>query len=296
MWSISFKSVTITALISIAWFFGFQEMYIVFADFSNQWYWFVLATIWTTTIHDVFGHMTMSHTLYPVNTKSITYKLLTFLMNVDHGWGPLTTFCMGHGRHHSHADQGSKDPNNPRLGWFTNGSVSPLLYLYDTNADWGDEAEYKKYTDMQTKRFKEVFDDNWTFITEEYSHYLTVAFWVLLFFTLPVILFKIVFLGRALLSIYTVFSASFGHLPVLGSYRNFDTPDTSHNHLILHWISLGVFPTILQNNHHGAHYTLKDGGAAHWYEWDLSKYLARIIRLGLEKKADKPFIDDSTYQ
>jgi hypothetical protein len=60
MWTITVKSITISILVAVAWFFGFQELWGVFSDFSNQWYWFVLATVWTTTLNDVFGHMILT--------------------------------------------------------------------------------------------------------------------------------------------------------------------------------------------------------------------------------------------
>jgi hypothetical protein len=281
MWTLTPKSITIATLITIAWFFGFQELWAVFTNFSSQWYWFVLATIWTTTLNDVFGHMILTHRLFVVNTKSIAYRILSFLFVVDHGWGPITGFCMAHHRHHQCSDQGNKDVANWRTGWYTHGTVSPINYLYQPYTDWGDT---EKYVAMQERKFKEIFDDTWTFILEEYSHIWTILFWTVLFFVAPTILFKVVFLGRALLTIYTIFSTIGGHTQIFGGYKNFNTADNSHNNLVLHYISLLMFPTILQNNHHGTRYTLAKGSGVYWYEYDISKHIARFLKIFMEKR------------
>lgn len=281
MWTINFKSVIISILIAVAWFFGFQELWTVFRDFEHQWYWFLLATIYTTTLNDVFGHMILTHRLFPVDLHSAGYRILSFLFIVDHGWGPVTGFCMAHHRHHQCSDQGNRDVANWRTGWWAHGIVSPINYIYQPVTDWGDK---EKYVEMQERKFGEVFGNTWTWFIEEYSHILTIAFWSILYIVCPIILFKIVFLGRALLTIYTLFSTIGGHTRIPGGYRNFDTPDHSYNNLLLHYASLLMFPTILQNNHHGQKYTLEKGSGLHWYEYDVSKHIARFLKLIIGKK------------
>ena len=281
MWTISFKSIILAILISIAWVMGAYELYNVFTNFGSQWIWFVLATIYTTTLNDVFGHMILTHRLFKVDVDSIAYKIFSFLFVVDHGWGPVTGFCMAHHRHHQCSDQGHKDVANWRTGWFTHGIVSPINFLYQPYTDFGDADAYVA---MQERKHSVIFADLWTYFIEEYSHYLTILFWVTLYFVCPIILFKIIFLGRFLLVIYTLFSTVGGHVKIIGGYRNFNTPDVSHNNLILHYISLCMFPTILQNNHHGTRYSLATGSAVHWYELDISKYIARFLKLLMEKK------------
>lgn len=281
MWTINVKSVTISILISIAWWFGFQELWTVITNFSQQWFWFLLATIYTTTLNDVFGHMIMTHRLFRVNLDSIAYKIVSFLFVMDHGWGPVTSFCMAHTRHHTHSDQGNKDVANWRNHWYSNGMSTPLNFLYQAETDWGDS---ERYMAKQDKKYKEVFDDTWTFFIEEYSHVLTILFWLMLYLVAPIILFKIVFMGRALLSVYTLFSTIFGHAHIPGGYKNFPTKDHSHNNLILHYVSCMMFPTILQNNHHGVPYSLEKGSGVKWYEYDFSKWIARGLKLLMESK------------
>jgi len=268
-------------LIAVAWFFGFRELWTVFTNFSDQWYWFLLATIYTTTLNDVFGHMILTHRLFPVNLDGMGYRVLSFLFIVDHGWGPVTGFCMAHHRHHQCSDQGNRDVANWRIGWWAHGIVSPINYIFQPVTDWGDK---EKYVEMQERKFREVFADTWTWFIEEYSHVFTLLFWTMLYIICPVILFKVIFLGRALLTIYTLFSTIGGHTRIPGGYRNFNTPDNSYNNLLLHYVSLLMFPTILQNNHHGQKYTLEKGSGLHWYEYDVSKHIARFLKLIIGKK------------
>lgn len=281
MWTVNFKSITIALLITVAWVVGFYELYNTLVDFPSQWYWFVLATVYTTTLNDVFGHMILTHRLFKVDTDRIAYRILSFLFVMDHGWGPITGFCMSHHRHHQCSDQGNKDVANWRISWYNMGIVSPINFLYQAITDYGD---VQKYVSMQEGKFKEIFDDTWTFVIEEYSHYLTILFWLILYFVCPIILFKVVFMGRALLTIYTLFSTVFGHTWIPGGYRNFNTPDHSYNNLILHYVSLCMFPTILQNNHHGQKYSLERGSRYKWYEPDVSCYIARFLKLFIEKR------------
>ncbi|NDB64800.1 MAG: hypothetical protein EB168_03910 [Euryarchaeota archaeon] len=284
MWTIDAKSITITILASVAWWFGFQELWSVLTNFSQQWFWFLLATIYTTAVNDVFAHAIMAHRLFRVNHDSVLYKIMSFLFVMDHGWGPLTGFCKVHRRHHTHADQGRKDVANWRNHWYGMAMSTPLNFLYQSKADWGN---LDTYMDRQDRTYRELFDDTWTFFIEEYSHVLTIVFWTVLYLVAPVLLFKIVFMGRALLSVYTMFSTVFGHCGHarwLGSYRNFATRDHSHNNLIMYYASCMMFSVILQNNHHGTPYSLEKGGGVRWYEYDFSKWIARAMKPLMEKK------------
>jgi hypothetical protein len=280
MWTLNFKSITIFCLISLVWVLGTLELIDAVQNFSSQWYWLVLALLYTTTLNDVFGHMILTHRLYEIDTSRIGYKILSFLFTVDHGWGPITSFCLVHHRHHQCSDQGNKDVANWRIHWYNMDIMSPINFIYQEKTDYGDT---EKFFSMQEKKYKNILNDTWTFFIEEYSHYLTIIFWSLLFFLCPVVLFKIIFMGRMILGICTVFSSVCGHTRLPGGYRNFDTPDTSYNNLILHYLTLCVFPTILQNNHHGQKYTLERGNQRRWFEIDLSKYIARAIKLTTEK-------------
>jgi len=281
MWTITPKSIIIFILVSVVWIFGTIELIDTITNFNEQWYWLVLALIYTTTLNDIFGHMICTHLLFPIDVRRIGYKIVSFLFTVDHGWGPITSFCLVHRSHHQFSDQGNKDVANWRIHWYNMDIMSPINYVYQSRTDYGDE---RKYFAEQAKIFKVFLDDIWTWFIEEYSHILTIIFWVILYFLFPIILFKIIFMGRMLLGIATVFSSVCGHTWIPGGYRNFNTPDTSYNNLLLHYFCLCIFPTVLQNNHHGQRYTLEKGNQLKWYEFDLSKYIARFMKLIIGKK------------
>lgn len=281
MWTFSTKSITICLLVLLSWSIGMIELVDTLTNFSTQWFWLIIALIYTSAINDVFGHMILTHRLFAVNTNSAAYKILAFLFITDHGWGPITGFCMAHHRHHQCTDQGNKDVANWRIGWWAHGIVSPINYLYQPVTDWGD---VKKYVEGQRQKFQCLFDDTYTFVIEEFSHIWTIIFWLTLYLLCPIVLFKVVMMGRLLLSILTMFSTIGGHSRIPGGYRNFDTPDLSHNNLFLHYLSFCLFPTVLQNNHHGQRYSLRQGNQHKWYEPDLSVWIARFFRLVMQKK------------
>ena len=79
MWTITFKSITIFLLISLVWVFGTIELIDTFSNISTQWYWLVIALIYTSSLNDIFGHMILTHRTFMVNVQSIGYKLISFL-------------------------------------------------------------------------------------------------------------------------------------------------------------------------------------------------------------------------
>jgi len=187
MWTITPKSIIIFILVSIVWIFGTIELIDTITNFSEQWYWLVLAFLYTTTLNDIFGHMICTHRLFLIDVRRIGYKIISFLFTVDHGWGPITSFCLVHRSHHQFSDQGNKDVANWRIHWYNMDIMSPINYVYQSRTDYGDE---EKYFAEQAKLFKVFLDDVWTWFIEEYSHILTIIFWVFLYFLLPMILFK----------------------------------------------------------------------------------------------------------
>lgn len=281
MTTLTLKSIITALLITIVWIVGSYELYDTMTHFSTQWYWYVLALVYTVTINDLFVHICCGHNLYPMDTTRPGYRILTFLATVDHAWGPITSMCLVHLNHHLYSDQGNKDVSNWRIHWYNMGILSPINYLYQAPTDFPDR---KKYFANQNKKFAYILDDTWLFIIEEYSNILTILFWLLLWLICPIILFKIIFMGRVMISILTLFPGMFGHTKILGGYRNFNTPDKSYNNLIPHYLCLTLFPTILQNNHHGQLYTIEKGHRHRWFEIDLSKYVVRAIKYFTEKR------------
>lgn len=281
MLTTSFKSLSTAALITVAWVFGTIELIDTLRHFSTQWYWYIIALIYTITINDLFVHICCGHNIYPIDTTRPGYKILSFLATVDNAWGPISSMCLVHGNHHMYADQGNKDVSNWRIHWYNMGIISPINFIYQAatvfpNAD--------QYFARQRRLFKDILDDTWLWFIEEYSHVFTLIFWCLLYWLCPVILFKVIFMGRVIMSLFTLLPGMLGHTWIPGGYRNFKTPDTSYNNLLIHYFCLCIYPTVLQNNHHGQIYSLKTGHRYRWFELDLSVYIVRLIKKITEKR------------
>lgn len=269
------------SIVLFVWIVGGYEFYDTVMNFSTQWYWYPLALLYTIALNDLFIHICCGHALYKMDTSRIGYKILSFLGTVENGWGPITTICLIHKNHHLHSDQGNKDCSNWRNHWYNMSLLSPIGYLYQEKTEYPDA---KKFFKDQQKKHKEILDDDWTFVIEEYSHWFTLLYWGLLYLIFPVFLFKIVFMGRFLMSFISPFASITGHTWLPTNYRNFDTPDTSYNNLIFYYLTLGLYPTALQNNHHGMKYSLKTGHRHCWFEFDLSVYVIRFFKYITEKK------------
>lgn len=282
MFTLSLRSITIACLVTVAWVAGAYEIFDLLINFETQWYWYPLALLYTVTINEYFGHLCCGHNMFKIDTSRITYKILAFLNCVDHAWGPPTSMALAHRNHHMYSDQGTLDASNARTHWYNAGFLSPINYLYQPVNNFPD-AEH--YVATQKLTFKHIFDDPWTQFCRTNSHWLTIFYWTVLYLLLPVFLFKIVFLGRVLMSVYTQFPGLLGHTKIPGGYRNFDTNDTSYNNLIFHYLCLCIFPTVLQNNHHGMKYTFEQGHQHRFFEFDLSVYPMRLIRFLIKKNA-----------
>lgn len=273
------RLISVSILVSIAWIVGSIELVDTLTNFSTQWYWFVLATAYTLILNEAFSHRICSHSLFEVDTTSITYKILTFLLSVDHAWSPLTDACLTHMNHHMYSDQGDKDNLNWRRHWYSFCTLSPILYLHQAPTNYPDE---EKFFVLQNKRFKNIVDDDWTFFCEEYRVPLTVVFWIIVYLLAPIILFKILLMSRFLMSIYMAMASIGTHINLPFSYRNFDTDDTTYNNLILHYTCLGLLSSMLHNNHHAKPRAINH--AVRWFEFDTGYYVIKLLKPLLIKK------------
>jgi fatty-acid desaturase len=281
MWAITPKSITLFILVSIVWMVGAIELWDTLTHLSSQWYWYVLAVIYTVTINELFAHLICTHKFLEVDTNSVTYKILTFLSTVDHAYSPITVFCLNHPVHHRYADVMTKDNLNFRNAWWTVCSCSPVMFIYQPPLTLTDK---ERALDTAIKANQDIFDDTWTFFCEEYKIPLTLFYWIVLYLCLPLVLFKVVFMGRFLMSIFNFLAAVFGHSSAFFGYRNFEVNNTSHNNLIFHYLlMLGVFSSLLHNNHHS--YSLKKRHDYRWFEVDLGKYIIKLLSYNLSKKS-----------
>jgi len=107
--------------------------------------------------------------------------------------------------------------------------------------------------------------------------------WLVLYLVVPVVLFKILFMGRLLMSIYMWFPSVFGHLKLFTGYKNFHRRpgDKTHNYLWLHYLAFGLSSSMLHNNHHNLN--TNQTIVARWFELDVAK----ILRIPIQKFATK---------
>jgi fatty-acid desaturase len=74
-----------------------------------------------------------------------------------------------------------------------------------------------------------------------------------------------------------------GHIKdVPASYRNFNTNDTTSNNILLHYLFLGMFAGMLQNNHHGQPRSVRPNDK--WWELDTSLPFVLALKYAMEKK------------
>ena len=275
-----------TILTSTMLILGAMEFVATWQDFSNQWYWLILATYYTVTMNETFGHRAVSHGMIDVDVNSWGYKVLTFFTAVDQCHGPLRSLSLLHFSHHTFSDQGYKDWSNFRCFWFGSAWVMPFVFFGPTLQIPGSksliEAEYYKH--------KEILDDPWTIFCEKYNLAISITTLIALYFLLPVILFKIILMGRFIMTL-GMMAVSITHVKWFPfNYRPYDTEDESSNNLVLHYMFLGILSGLLQNAHHA-----KPGAmsmATRWYEIDASTPVAYALKylIGKKPKPEAPIV------
>lgn len=261
-------------LVSLAWGFGAIELYNTFADFSAQWYWFVLATTYTMTLNEIFLHQILSHGKYTAKTQSWLYKILIFLTTVENSFGKPTNFCMFHRHHHMRPDT-DEDMILPKRAWHSYNLLSPWMWLINTPVKI---TKQEQYMAQQTRFYRSMIEDPWTQFCEKNQVVLILVYWLVLFLIAPVLLFKIVFMGRLLMSIIMWFQSVAGHLKLPTGYKNFPNKrnDKTYNYLILHYLALGLASGMLHNNHHNLR--TNQTTVARWFELDAGKYIRLLIQ------------------
>lgn len=280
MFTLNTSNIALFLITSTVWFFGVQELAVTVTHINTDWYWYVLATLYTVTINELFGHLICSHYLFKINTKSLTYKILAFLITVDHANGPLTNICINHENHHQQTDKPGKDNLYFPWHWFTVCSLSPLVFLYQRPTDYLDRD---RYVADQSITHADILNDDWTFFCEEFKIPLTLLYWTILLLILPVFLFKVVFMGRVIIGLITFLTTSLGHSKILG-YRHEEVNNNSTNRIVLHYlVGCGFFSSLLHNNHHTYHWIDQQSHGYRWYEIDLGSYVIKLLRLGMAK-------------
>lgn len=250
----------------------------IFQNFSTEWVWLILATYYTITINETFTHRVCGHNMFPVNVNSWAYKILTFLSSADLAHGPVRSMAIGHRAHHIYSDQGKADPINMREFWFGIACAMPFRGWFKNP----EIPEPEKFLQLSYKQNKEIIDDLWTQFCEEYATIISMFTLVVLYILCPIVIFKIILPGRVIMVI-SMIGAGICHLKnVPLTYRHIDTPDNSNNNLILHYLMLGIFGGLLQNNHHSHPNRLNMGRT--WYEIDTSTPIAYMLKFLIRKR------------
>jgi fatty-acid desaturase len=249
----------------------------VLALFNIEWYWLILALVYTVVVNDIFCHRICSHRMFNIDPKSLTYKVLTFLASSDMGYGPVKWIVMSHSLHHIHSDNGPEDVMNWRYHWYSTTIVSPLPRK-DTKP-----ADYDEYCKKQWQKNQTIMTDPWTNWCCDNQYAISIGTFLLLAIVCPMVLINVIFVGRVLLSLMTGLAGFIGHIKnVPTSYRNFNTNDTTSNNILLHYLFLGLFAGMLQNNHHGLPKSIRPN--AKWWEIDTSLPIVLTLKYAMEKK------------
>lgn len=246
-------------------------------DPLHNWFWILLALIYTITINDIFVHRICAHGMFKVNTSSIVYKILTFLASVDLGYGPVRQTVLSHTLHHIHSDKDKHDIMNWRFYWYSTAMVSPFpRFNYEL------PKNYKQYKNRMYKKFQNIFDDKWTLFCDKNAVLISVCTQIILFSVFPIFLFNVLLTGRFLLTCMTGIAGIAGHVKHFPlSYRNVDTDDTSSNNLLFHYLFLGYYTGMLQNNHHAYPNAIEPNRK--WFEIDTSKPTVTMLKKLMEE-------------
>jgi fatty-acid desaturase len=256
---------------------GAWTFFNILSDFSNQWYWLLIALVYIITVEETFAHRIAAHNVFDINTKSITYKILTWLNSVNQSHGPVRYVCMWHPAHHMYSDQGKADNVNWKEFWWGSASTLPVEFLCDFQI-----PEPERVIENGYRQCKEIMDDPYTKFCEKYSISISTGTILVLALIAPVILFNVIFLGRFLIML-GMMAAGIAHLKDFPlTYRLKDTKDDSNNNLILHYLFLGVFSGLLQNNHHSRPKAIDLGFK--WWEVDTSAPIAYALKALMEKR------------
>ena len=257
---------------------GMIGIFEIVTDFANQWFWLILAAYYTITVNETFTHRVCGHKMFPVDVKSWTYKIMTFISSADLGHGPVRAMAIGHRAHHIYSDQGRADPINMREFWFGIACAMPFRGWFK-NPEIPDS---KNFLETSYRMHQNIIDDPWTQFCEKHANSISVFYMAVLYLILPVFLFKVVLVGRVIM-VMGMIGAGICHLKNAPfGYRHVDTPDSTSNNLILHYLFLGIFGGLLQNNHHSHPNRLSMGRK--WYEIDASTPIAYALKFLIQER------------
>lgn len=257
---LSVRAILSAFLVSIAWVIGAEELVFTINNIQTNWPWLILAFLFTAIINEWFFHIILGHTYYArrINPNRWLYKVLIFL-----GFGTVKGIAIMHELHHMYADEPGKDSLHWRDSAVSFASASPLLWIMTPKTELP-----KAYIDKKLNTLSKLINDPWTSFSDEYHWFVTTVVWTLLYFICPVVLFKVIFMGRVIGSIVSILINVLSHTKILGGYKN--KQGAGYNNIIIHYVLLGLIPSALHNNHHN--HAVKNSHGMRWFEFDLAHW------------------------
>ena len=230
----------------------------IFGDYSWKWWLLSYFVVFLTSClgMEVTYHRFLTHRSFHM-PKWMEYLFSTF--GAMGGSGSALTWVAMHRQHHDYTDA-PKDPHSPNVfGWLI------LLSRY-------------QFT-LRRKDFRGLIRDRFH-VTFHKFYYFILLGWAALLYAISVDLFLFAYVVPVALHLNILtFTNFFGHTY---GYRNFDTRDKSVNNPLMAAFNWGDG---WHNNHH--HAPGKWNFSEHWWEFDLSAWVIRAIRL-TARKAQTP--------
>ena len=221
------------------WLMGVIGLFgsIAYTIYFNEWlYWLAsylyFRLLWMFT-NQVGLHKYFSHRTFKTGPKR--HKFLAWV-TVLGGVGSPFTWTIHHRHHHRYSDT-EYDLHSPHDSKYR--AITGTWAIKST--DWWVNVKGVKTLPKDLMRDKTVM-----FIHHNYYKFWFVLFFVTLLLDYKFCLFFIMQpVGLNLL--HGALTNFFNHMTIPGSYRNFNTDDTSQNNKFIHWYLLGEG---LHNNHH----------------------------------------------
>jgi stearoyl-CoA desaturase (delta-9 desaturase) len=204
--------------------------------YNTSWWWLIFGFIWFRIVGILFVsiglHRYFAHRSFKTGPKR---HIMLVLGSVLTGNGSPITFTTKHLHHHKHSDK-ELDIHSPKDGILH----SAFLWPMGTHK-WFFEIKQAKIPMFILKdRLINKVHNNYFLIWCSLALILFLIDWKLPLFFLAFPAGMSVLVGNTLIN-------CLNHLKIPGSYRNYDTNDTSYNNKWIQWIETGEG---YHNNHH----------------------------------------------
>lgn len=268
---------------SIVWITGFLECVEVLRNFADRWAILLAASLYAITVYELFFHLVLGHPYSKINPSRVFFRILVFLTSTAMLSSSIRSMILMHDTHHIYADQKDRDYLSWKQRWMTTVPILPLMLLWEPNKLV--IPNIKQFIESQKSKYSYLVDDDWIYFCDQHQLLLSVCWLAALYFVAPT-LFYTLCLARFMISFIVFINTMFGHNKMPFGYRNFNTPDKSHNNLLTHYLWLGCFSAALHNNHHGMDFSRSH--ASKWFEIDVGSMILNFaIKPLIEHKRPK---------